>query len=775
MSAYHITVGDAYCRYDAEQQVWSFGTGLIEQQLQLQDGRLRCISLLNKSTHNNLVDRADSDEFYFTLGSREYSGLTGGYRLVSQQVEPLPTPKASPGIDTGIRLNLVIANDQVEVALNYTVFASTPRTQLGMILKTWKVTNLGRAAADLDMISLQQLRMAPEWINRFSICYWQGGGADAGTNEMRIEPPYRRLGRTFHSMVGMPGYRIDDIWSGSASYHPYFVLHDHEHLEGLFIGHNYLGPWSTQMMNAQQPILEGQDRTKIRTCYYLNTQLEHHREPLAPGASFETPNSFVGVYSGDLDSAAEQLHDWQATFKWDYTREQYLWGSRIYNNNWNNPEHRNDLAKRREDMWQIANLCRTIGANVAHEDDFWFDERGRGDWEGIEWGELVTYLKRSGIHFKLWMPPQHFDPDTTLDRAHPEWQPLTLNPRAITPWYGHGLCSACQEAHDYMRTFILERQKRYGSYIHRFDGWVQSPCFSTSHDHPAGQPFVAQYRHFLAMIRECKDADPNLGFEGCNSGGEWCDWDKLELLEDNQHSDGGGPDDFYYLSYFWTPAKQFGMAGGGHRIDEGWITRQRETTLFERYLVSKGVVGRYMRLYHPQAEGAPDVHTFIQIMDGSRSRGMIRPDQACAQVTVFPKRLQPEMEYTVSIPKLGSRYTALGKVLMHEGITYAPKGSDDRILLNLTDYPGAGTIQMAPSAPFLIVKEEETIWGHNGISLEWSPSVTQGLLAGYEVWRDSQLVDFVAIGTYYFDCAPEASASATYKIVAVDADGNRSI
>jgi Leucine-rich repeat (LRR) protein len=36
------------------------------------------------------------------------------------------------------------------------------------------------------------------------------------------------------------------------------------------------------------------------------------------------PNSFIGVYKGDLDNACEQLQDWQETFKWDYTREQYL-------------------------------------------------------------------------------------------------------------------------------------------------------------------------------------------------------------------------------------------------------------------------------------------------------------------------------------------------------------------------------------------------------------------------------------------------------------------
>lgn len=769
-----LTSGDAYLEFDADQLEWSFGTALIEQRLQLDDGRLRCVALMNKRTGSNLVQRADSDEFYFTLGDQEFSGLTGGYSLVDYKAASLPVPKASPGIEPGICFTLVLANRSFQLVLRYDVFASTPRTEMGLIRKVYTITNLTADRLPLSHISLQQLRLAPEYIDRLSICYWQGGGADAGTNEMRVEPPYRSLGRTFSSLAGMPGYRIDDIYDGSASYHPYFVFDDAAHQEGLFIGHNYLGPWSAQMMNAQQPVLPGQDRRVIRHCYYINAQLEMHTEPLAPGASFEVPNSFLGVYAGDLDSAAEQLHDWQATHKWDYTRERYLFGSGIYNSNWNNREHRCNTERRKEDMWQIANLCRSVGAHIAHEDDFWFDERGRGDWEGIEWGELVSYLSRSGISFKLWMPPQHVDPGTTLDREHPDWHPQTLNPRRITSWYGHGFCTACQPAHDHMREFILARQRRYGPFIHRFDGWVQSPCFSTEHDHPAGQPFVQQYRHYLRMMREVKDADPLMGLEGCNSGGEWCDWDKLELVEHNQSSDGGGPDDRYYLSYFWPPAKEISLGGGGgHSLDPDWIIRQRKAILLQRYLVAKGVIGRYMRVYHPLAEGAPDAHTFIQVMNSERSRGVIQADKSCEGALVFPKRLLPELVYSICYEDGADQYQASGADLMAQGIRFTA-GGRSHIYLNLTDLPGAGTDAVPPSQPRLTLCRQETIWGHTGVALEWTPSSDDGIVAGYEVWRGSQLLDFVAIGTFYFDCTEGCDPGASYRVVAVDGDGNRS-
>jgi hypothetical protein len=775
MQERRVTSGDAYLDFDSEAMTWSFGTELIEQRLQLEDGRLRCISMLNKVTGSNLVEDADSDEFYFTLGSHEYSGVTGAYKLVEHQVTTLPVPKASPGINPGIQFRLTIANEIVKIELRYEIYASTPRTKLGMIRKVYCVTNLTDCLQPLSQISLQQLRLPPKWIERLSICYWQGGGEGAGTNELHIEPPYRNLGRTFSSFAGAPGYRIDDIYDGSASFHPYFVLQDNLSNEGFFLGHNYLGPWSMRMLNAQQPILPGQPKNKIRHCYYINAQLEMHSEPLASGASFEVPNSFIGVYAGDLDSATEQLNDWQATYKWDYTREHYLWGGGIYNNDWNNPEHRCNIERRKDDMWQIANLCRTVGATIAHEDDFWFDSRGRGDWEGIEWKELVDYLRRSGISFKLWMPPQHFDPMTTLDRQHPDWQPQTITPRRITSWYGHGFCNACQPAHDYMREFILARQRRYGSYIHRFDGWVESPCFSDQHDHPAGQPFVQQYRHYLDMMREAKDADTNLGLEGCNSGGEWCDWDKIELLEDNQTSDGGGPDDFYYLSYFWPVAKMYGLGGGASNYDTKWIDQQRKQILLGRYLVKQGVIGRYMRIYHLRAEGAPNAHTFIQLTNAERSKAVIQADTPCGEAVVYPKQLLLDLDYTVCWAGGQGKYTANGQELLTNGIHCNPVNQGDRIFLNLADHPGAGTDKEPPSKTAITFKEQAIIWGHSGVVLEWSPSTDNNMVAGYEVWCNGVKIDFVAIGTYYFDCHPGFDVMSDYSIVAVDADGNRSV
>ena len=166
-----------------------------------------------------------------------------------------------------------------------------------------------------------------------------GGGSGKDTNLLQSSNFKTAKARTFFSMAGQPDYRADDIYSGSASFHPYFVLEDPKIGDGVFFGFNYLGPWSTKVWNPGDNEKGG---------FPINSQLELHIEPLEPGASFEVPNSFVGIYKGDLDNAGEQLQDWQATFKWDYTREKYLYLASIVNRFWNDPAtSRNRTCTRR--------------------------------------------------------------------------------------------------------------------------------------------------------------------------------------------------------------------------------------------------------------------------------------------------------------------------------------------------------------------------------------------------------------------------------------------
>ncbi|MGD0743745.1 MAG: hypothetical protein ABSA45_01185 [Verrucomicrobiota bacterium] len=768
-AAEELDSGDAYIRYDSASNRWTCGTGLIEQQLELADGRFRLSTLQNKLTGTEYAGGAGSDEFHFSFGGKDFTGNSGGYRLQNYRMTRLPVPKTSSGIDPGVSLEINLEHESFAISLHYDVFASTPRTQLGMIRKWYRVTNRTGATQPLTEISLHELRFKPEDSGRFTLYDWRGGGAGSNCNAIEAQSllyPKTKC-RTFYSMAGNPDYRADDIFSGCASYHPYFVLEDAKAGEGVFFGFNYLGPWSMRIWNPGEHEVGG--------TFPIRSQLELHTEPLAPGASFEAPNSFIGLYRGDLDSANEQLQDWQATFKWDYTREQYLWLSAIYNGHWADMEYRQKTDLRLKEMWRIADLCRRTGAQIAHEDDFWFDQRGRGVWEGIDWKELVDYLRQSGIVFRLWLPPQHYAAGTPVDLEHPEWALDPKVPDGITVWYNLGFCCAAQGAHDYMRQFMLDREKRYGTFYWRLDGWVEAPCNATNHDHPPGQPFVQQYRHYLNLMREVKEANPDMGLQGCNSGGEWANWDKFEFIENNQGSDGGGPDDTYYLSYFWPVTKIVRGGGGSSTRLEGAAAedRLRSDVLFNRFLRAEGVMDRYMRVYHPRAEGAPTLHTFLQLANSERTKVAILQDAAPqGEVVVYPKALAPQADYSVTFRFNKDAFAAKGEELMRAGIRFKPADRREIILLNLDRAPGRGTDKTPPTAPGRATKQNETWGGRSGVALRWSPSHDDGLIAEYRILKDGEMADRVAIGTFYFD--PGAPLDTRYQIVAVDGDGNRS-
>ena len=265
--------GDAFVRFDSATASWTCGTSLIEQRLELAGGRFLLASLRNRLTGTEFVGGAESDEFRFVFADGERTGRTGGYKLKDYQVSRLPVPKASPGIQPGLSLVINLEHPLFSLSLQYDIFASTPRTPLGMIRKSYRVTNRTRQTQQLTGISMNRLRLKDSLSRALTLYYWQGGGAGQGTNSLKTEPLGRQTSRTFNSWAGAPGFRADDVYSGTASYHPYFVLEDPKAGEGIFLGFNYLGPWSAQVWNASNHI--------NRPDFLVGSQVELHTEPLA--------------------------------------------------------------------------------------------------------------------------------------------------------------------------------------------------------------------------------------------------------------------------------------------------------------------------------------------------------------------------------------------------------------------------------------------------------------------------------------------------------------
>jgi hypothetical protein len=111
---------------------------------------------------------------------------------------------------------------------------------------------------------------------------------------------------------------------------------------------------------------------------------------------------------------------------------------------------------------------------------------------------------------------------------------------------------------------------------------------------------------------------------------------------------------------------------------------------------------------------------------------------------------------------------------MQSGIAFRDSSATQLVFLNLNDFTGSVGDKIKPTVPVITSIKKAEFCGHEGTAIEWKESKDDRMIAGYRVYRNKKLIDFVAIGTFYFDQTPENSLKAHYKIVAVDADGNTS-
>ena len=239
-------------------------------------------------------------------------------------------------------------------------------------------------------------------------------------------------------------------------------------------------------------------------------------------------------------------------------------------------------------------------------------------------------------------------------------------------------------------------------------------------------------------MREVKEANPEMGIEGCNSGGEWANLGQDRAAwKNNQCSDGGGPDDSYYLSYFWPVAKMITGGASSTRLDEVAQERLRQDTLFHRFLRQQGVLDRYMRVYHPRAEGAPTPHTYLQLTQWRPDQGRHPPGQSpegrsgrVSEGPGAPGRLQRDVPYGKD------SHVAKGDELMKSGIRFTTTARRETVLLNLDRAPGRGTDKSPPTAPGQGSKRVETWAARAGVAVRWAPSQDDGLIAEYEIMKD---------------------------------------
>jgi hypothetical protein len=562
---------------------------------------------------------------------------------------------------------------------------------------------------------------------------------------------------------------------GTSSYAPWYALYSRETRQGVFVGWDYFGHWTSSFAaNARGDVTAG-----LEVAGYKNT--------LEPGQSMSTPKSFTGLYRDDLDNAGNECLDWQYRYLWDYTREGWFpairmlgywmngtgWGQPGVSWTGGNPDWASAFRK----VFRVADLMRYTGADVYHRDWGWWDRAG--DWNGPDFRTTISYLGKHGMGQLIYAFLYTVDPESKVAKEHPDWL------------LGGTLDMSKSEVVEFMKGQLDGFAERWGNFEWRNDSFFTAPRDG------ADTPMIGQDEGLREVIRGFLDKHPKCAFQAVNGGGNYGGYDYVRYASAFSFSDGAvgilrnyyasllfPPDKTSDIPDVWNPDKydkatwrgllciNFDMTGD--TWDPVKLEGIRELIDIYHYLHSRDVVGRWVHVYRPIIEG-DDATMYLQRLSRDGQRGIIIPKRpAPGKITIKPKGLNPDGKYLVTFQNSGVDESRTGADLMAAGTTMEIMAPGELIYLNLPMHPGSKLDKEPPAPPANVTKRTGENMGWPGVELAWEPGTDNNWVSYHEVLRDDIVLDKIAKGAFYFDHSAGADVAAQYTIRTVDGSGNSS-
>ncbi|HEY0827326.1 MAG TPA: hypothetical protein VGE40_04475 [Bacilli bacterium] len=754
-AAHAVTSGDAYITYDSPTGTWTMGTALGEQKVQFSSGKFLLKSFKNKSSGREYLESGMiSEEFSITVNSTVYTGNSGGYTYDSHTITTLPAPAASPSAPGALLLAVVFHNSLFQITAYYEVYptaSATSYTSQSLIRRWVSYKNTSGSSQTITDPFMLNFRVMASRAANLQLAKFQGGG-----HERNYSPEWVNLSSTYYEEVNSdtshitPGLgHAENLTNGSSYASPFYVLKDTTYGEGIYAGFDYLGLWKAELGN------------KSPGAVYIGTKLKNFSQSLANNAILDLPKSFTGVYVGDLDNVTEQLYDWQYVYRWDYS---------IADTNDSNYYNFTIGGNHEEQIFKTVNIAREAGGNAVHEDAGWYDLIGNWIESSADYRYVMKYAKKSLANLMIWMPLHQYQDNTTPINENPSWATDPVS----NPWNGymHTFDLGNDAVTARMKDYALEKKKLWNSsYMYRTDGSPMEPTSTNT--------FLKQYNNYIKFFKDLKVADPTMMVNSCSGGGEFLDWDMLEVSDTTQLTD-TNIESFYYATTLYPMIKYFGINGGGdsNTMTQADIDSERARVNNNNYFKTLGIKVRYEKIYHPTVTGALNAYDYLQRMKKDRTVGIIEQWNSnipAGAVTIYPKALNPTLNYTVTFLKNTSiaAVTQTGTYWMTNGITIPTPQAGEVVLLNVPNMPGRGTDVTAPSIPTNVTKKLAGYLGHAGVELNWTASTDNNWFGYYEIFRAGVSIGKVSKGTFYLDSFGH-DINAAYTIKAADPDNNKS-
>lgn len=617
------------------------------------------------------------------------------------------------GVDA-VRLDITLKKDNL--LARYHVFAH-PGTSV--LRQKVDVENLS-SAQDVSLVPVKNL-----------LTLGIDGTKDSFTNMwMSAETVDTSQGKIYKNKV-INGFKDRISTIATANIVPWMaVKRDVKSQDGLYIAPDYLGHWSIS--------IERSKNGTIRLCSGCEDL-----PALKVGKKLSLPYMTFGVFTKSLDNMARDLYNWQYTYLWDYTHEDYFtkmpatvaWYGSSLNLQQQWAGHLSDL-----DM-ASTNFIRTVGMEQLWIDAGW---SATSRWwhasffEGPDFFLTRKYLDKSGIKLLVWM------------QGH----------------VSNGVLSAKQAA--------------WGNYQRRTDGMHM--------DHAHDAILRNTTEKFL-------NDHPRCSFHTCSGGSNYAHTFEIQRYTDvNYDADGpGAPYTNAYWSYIEVPEKWFDnfclwgkydetvgfryltqVPKWGCSTDPDSMPPMRHVCDLYHYMLDCGVAGRWSYIVHPVIVGDADYH-YCQRVNYNGSKSMIIfkhfPEKP---VKIYPTGLISNMTYIVDFEAGSESYKRTGRDLMKNGISFEKPRVGEIVYLNMPNRPGSGRDNIAPTAPPTVLAKYEVNIENSGIGIYWSRAKDNNWISCYEVKRGDEIIGTVSTGHYYFDKSYGFGEHNDYYVRTIDGDGNLS-
>lgn len=470
------------------------------------------------------------------------------------------------------------------------------------------------------------------------------------------------------------------------------------------------------------------------------------------GESMSLPVITLAVYAEDDDVLMERLYDWQYSYMWDYTNRDYYAKTRSISRWVSCTRNQHEqFAYRTAVISMGAVLLSRLGYDMLWDDAGWsacdgwpsagYESVFFNNYEGPDFSQNRKFLKKCGKGWLLWFAGKP--------------SPAVMEHK----------CGA------------------WGNFEWRTDAVYLNQ--------------IDDERNFRNSIQTYLDRDPERSFHTCSGGSTYSHtFDIVRRSNYNYLADAGrGPATTYYFSYFEYPDKwgdllaflgplaftddyaticpeadivqnvkdvrympEFARAGltavpyPGESFCEEDERKVRTDLSLYRYFKENGIAGRYSYAYHPDVWGDKEFY-YLQRTSRDRLRACIvlkhRPKK---KVTIYPKAVLDETEYSVTFMNSAKRELRKGRDLKENGIVLERATDGELIFLNLDDHPkdeGLSAVSEEKTLnPFTVYKRRETNVGVSGVALYWERI---GEADGFEIVKDGKKIDYLNRCNFYFE------------------------